>query len=65
MQKVLPQDVAWANREGIMVVGAINRFHYRDAKNPDEAIAADVKMLKSWGVKYFQIDSEFSHYFIQ
>lgn len=57
------EDVAWANREGILVVAAINRFHYRDAKNPDEAIATDVETLKSWGVKYFQIDSEFSRYF--
>jgi glycerophosphoryl diester phosphodiesterase len=57
------EDVAWANREGIMVVGVINRFHYRDTKNPDEAIAADVESLKSWGVKFFQIDSEFSRYF--
>jgi glycerophosphoryl diester phosphodiesterase len=55
-------DVLWADREGIMVVGAINRFHYRDAKNPEEAIAADIDTLKSWGVKYFQIDSEFSRY---
>lgn len=57
------EDVAWADREGIMVVGVINRFHYHDAKNPNEAIAADVERLKSWGVKYFQIDSEFSRYF--
>ena len=57
------EDVAWADREGIMVVAAINRFHYRDAKNPDEAIASDVATLKAWGVKYFQIDSEFSRYF--
>jgi hypothetical protein len=56
-------DVSWADREGIMVVGVINRFHYRDAKNPDKAIADDVETLKSWGVKYFQIDSEFSRYF--
>lgn len=57
------EDVSWADREGIMVVGVVNRFHYRDAKNPDEAIGADVETLKSWGVKYFQIDSEFSRYF--
>ncbi len=59
------EDVAWASREGIMVVGVVNRYHYRDAKNPEEAIAADVRTLKSWGVKYFQIDSEFSRYFRQ
>ena len=57
------EDVAWAAREGIMVVAAVNRFHYRDVKNPDEAVAADVETLKSWGVRYFQIDSEFSRYF--
>ena len=57
------EDVAWAGREGILVVAVINRFHYRDTKNPDEATAADVETLKSWGVKYFQIDSEFSRYF--
>jgi len=57
------EDVAWANRQGIMVVGVVNRFHYRDAKNSEEAIAADVETLKSWGVKNFQIDSEFSRYF--
>jgi glycerophosphoryl diester phosphodiesterase len=57
------EDVTWADGEGIMVVGVINRFHYRDAKNPDKAIAADVETLKSWGVKYFQIDSEFSQFF--
>jgi hypothetical protein len=57
------EDVAWADREGIMVVGVVNRFHYRDAKNPDVAIAENVETLKLWGVKYFQIDSEFSRYF--
>jgi glycerophosphoryl diester phosphodiesterase len=56
-------DVAWAGREGIMVVGVVNRYHYRDAKNLDDAVSADVERLKSWGVKYFQIDSEFSDYF--
>lgn len=59
------EDVVWANQEGIMVVGVVNRFHYRDEKNPGEAIADDVKKLKSWGVNYFQIDSEFAGYFRQ
>jgi glycerophosphoryl diester phosphodiesterase len=59
------KDVAWANKQGIMVVGVVNRYHYRGIKNPDEAIAADVGKLKSWGVNYFQIDSEFSPYFSQ
>lgn len=58
-------DVAWAGREGIMVVGVVNRYRYRDEKDPDKVIAADVETLKSWGVKYFQIDSEFAHYFNQ
>lgn len=56
-------DVAWAGQEGILVVGAINRWHYREAANPDAAIASDIAKLKSWGVKNFQIDSEFSVYF--
>ncbi|MEO7697547.1 MAG: glycerophosphodiester phosphodiesterase family protein [Chryseolinea sp.] len=57
------EDVAWANNEGIMVVGVVNRFRYLDSKNPSEAIAFDIKTLKSWGVKNFQLDSEFSKYF--
>jgi hypothetical protein len=56
-------DVVWAGKEGIMVVGVINRYRYRDSKDPDKDISADVETLKSWGVKNFQIDSEFAHYF--
>jgi glycerophosphoryl diester phosphodiesterase len=56
-------DVEWANQEGIIVVGVVNKFRYRDAKNPREAVATDVRTLKSWGVRNFQIDSEFAGYF--
>jgi len=64
-QSMKAGDVAWAKQEGIMIVGAVNRFHYRDVTNANETIDADVATLKSWGIKYFQIDTEFSRYFSQ
>jgi len=57
------EDVAWAKREGIMAVGVVNAFRYRHVKDRSTAIAADVETIRSWGIQYFQIDSEFARYF--
>jgi glycerophosphoryl diester phosphodiesterase len=49
-------DVSWANQLGIMVVGAVNMWSYKQS-GTGTAIK-DIETLKSWGVKRFQIDSE-------
>ncbi|CAL1517752.1 glycerophosphodiester phosphodiesterase family protein [Chitinophaga sp. MM2321] len=48
-------DVKWAGQQGVMVVGVVNLFRYRQGGNA----AKDIATLRSWGVTRFQIDSEF------
>jgi len=56
-------DVKWAQYQGIRVVGVINSFRYRSRARPLAVAARDIARLKSWGVQYFQIDSEFDRFF--
>lgn len=49
-------DVEWARQQGIMVIGAVNLFAYKNGGLP--AAFKDIETLKSWGVTRFQIDSE-------
>jgi glycerophosphoryl diester phosphodiesterase len=51
-------DIDWANQNGITVVPSINKFHYTDIPYMEGA-ARDISNLRKWGVKYYQIDSEF------
>jgi len=57
-------DVKWAQAQNIMVVGVINWAKYKGRTRAAYAAAArDIARLKSWGVLYFQLDSEFDKYF--
>lgn len=54
-----PEDLEWAAKNGIRVVAAINKFHYRKSADVMADAQRDcVRMLK-YGVREFQIDSEF------
>ncbi len=56
VQTFTRDDVEWAGRRGIMVIGAVNMFNYKEGGMP--AALKDIDLLKSWGVTRFQIDSE-------
>jgi hypothetical protein len=56
VKSMTAEDVRWAYQRGIMVVGAVNMFSYREGGIP--AAYKDIAMLRSWGVACFQIDSE-------
>ncbi|KAA2241969.1 glycerophosphodiester phosphodiesterase family protein [Chitinophaga agrisoli] len=59
-------DVKWAQYQGIMVVGVLNMFRYKGKKGksrPYLAAARDATRLKSLGVQFFQLDSEFDRFF--
>ena len=56
VKSMTPGDVQWAGQQGIMVVGAVNMFSYRQGGLT--AAFKDIETLKSWGVWRFQIDSE-------
>jgi glycerophosphoryl diester phosphodiesterase len=49
-------DVQWAGQQGIMVVGAVNMWSYKETGLA--GALKDIDTLKSWGVTRFQIDSE-------
>lgn len=62
--KTLTQEsVQWANRHGIMVVAAINKWAYKQSPDYLEVAKKDIERLKSYGIQYFQIDSEFDRFF--
>ena len=52
-------DVEWALRQGIMVLGAVNAWSYKNKDTYLKDAARDIDLLKKRGVKNFQIDSEF------
>lgn len=56
VKSMTQEDVRWAMQQGIMVLGAVNLFSYRQAGI--NAAFSDIEILKSWGVRRFQIDSE-------
>ncbi|WP_345214367.1 glycerophosphodiester phosphodiesterase family protein [Mucilaginibacter gynuensis] len=55
-------DVDWARKNNIMVIGVINAWAYKSAAILQEAQQQAVK-LKNAGVNYFQIDSVFEPLF--
>jgi glycerophosphoryl diester phosphodiesterase len=55
------EDVRWAQKNNILVVPSVNKFHYRNIPYMDGA-GRDISNLKKWGVQYFQIDSEFDQW---
>ncbi|MFD1143140.1 glycerophosphodiester phosphodiesterase [Larkinella insperata] len=62
--KTLTQEsVQWARRHGIMVVAAINKWAYQRVPDLMEVAKKDIRRLKSYGIQYVQIDSEFDPFF--
>ena len=57
------EDVAWAAKQGIMVVGAVNEWHYAKSAQPAEDAERDIRKLQAAGVRRFQIDSIYEQYF--
>jgi len=56
------KDVDQAKRDSIMIVAAINKYHYKSASKPYEDAKRDCEKMKSLGIPYFQIDSEFASF---
>lgn len=54
-------DAMWAAENGILAVGVLNRWKHRNADKARIKKVADE--LKSTGIRYFQIDSEFEELF--
>lgn len=60
--KMTKDDVAWAKNNGILVVAAINKYHYKNSTNMYREAKDDCSKMMSYGIKYFQIDSEFADF---
>ncbi|MBN8859802.1 MAG: glycerophosphodiester phosphodiesterase family protein [Sphingobacteriales bacterium] len=58
-------DVEWAKLNSIMAVGVVNEWRYKRSKATEEEIVQDVQRLKDTGLKCFQIDSMFGHFFMK
>lgn len=58
-------DVEWAKQNNIMAVGVVNEWRYKRSKATEKEIAQDVQRLKDTGLKCFQIDSMFGHFFMK
>ncbi|KQS27774.1 glycerophosphodiester phosphodiesterase family protein [Dyadobacter sp. Leaf189] len=58
-------DVQWARKNGIMVVAAINKYHYRQSADMMADAARDCRRMLSIGVTSFQIDSEFRRFLVE
>ena len=56
------EDLTWAEAHGIMVVAAVNSFHF-DKHNPIGEAEKKISILKDNGVTTFQIDSIFARFF--
>jgi len=59
---ITKEDVLWAHRENILVVAAINKYHYKGQPDMYEHAEADCLKMQRYGVRYFQIDSEFGQF---
>ncbi len=56
--------IKWCNKNGVQIMACVNR-PWRESmmeKNIEDA-NKDIEWLKSWGVKYFQIDSDYDRPF--
>lgn len=58
-------DVAFAKANGILSVGVVNAWRYKQPASKLTAVATDVARLQETGLEYFQIDSEFEKYFFE
>ncbi|MCF0069150.1 hypothetical protein LZD49_01620 [Dyadobacter sp. CY261] len=56
------EDVAWARKNHIRVVAAINKFHYRKSADIMADARRDCEKMLGYGVTEFQIDSEFRRF---
>ncbi|SEJ21658.1 Glycerophosphoryl diester phosphodiesterase family protein [Dyadobacter sp. SG02] len=56
------EDVAWARENGIRVVAAANKFHYRKSADMMADAKKDCERMLAYGVTEFQIDSEFRQF---
>ncbi len=56
------EDLSWAEAQGIMVVAAVNSFHF-DKDHLMEQAEKRISILKNNGVRIFQIDSIFGPFF--
>lgn len=54
---ISPEEAAWAKANGILAVGILNKYKFRNAAPGEEISAA--KKIRSSGVTHFQIDSEY------
>lgn len=59
------EDVEWAKKNNIMTVGVVNEWRYKRSKATEDMISADIQRLKDTGLKCFQIDSMFGHFFMK
>lgn len=57
------EKLNWAKSNGVTIVPSVNKFHYKDRDRMMELAEKDIIRLKAWGVKEFQIDSEFDRWF--
>ncbi|WP_171037797.1 glycerophosphodiester phosphodiesterase [Dyadobacter luticola] len=58
--KLTKDDVDWADKNRILLVAAINKFHYRKSVDLMNDAGEDCKRMLEIGVTGFQVDSEFS-----
>lgn len=58
--KTTKEDVDWSKKNEILVVAAINKYHYKNSINMYGDAKDDCSKMMSLGIKYFQIDSEFA-----
>lgn len=56
------EDVAWAGKNNIRVVAAINKFHYRKSADMMADAKKDCERMLQYGVAEFQVDSEFRQF---
>lgn len=56
--------IRWCEQEGIQIMACVNR-PYREPLTPAilEMAAKDLEWLKSWGITYYQIDSDYDRPF--
>lgn len=58
VNEISKEDVEWARNKGIMVVGAVNAWSYKNKETYLNDAANDIRILRKRGVTIFQIDSE-------
>ncbi len=59
------EDVLWAKQNGILAVGVVNAWRYRNSNNAMEEAQQHIQQLKSTGLSHFQIDSQFDRFFFE